>query len=168
MSDLRILRDQLEKLLAISDNRVSEPSWMDGDKADERRAFDDLRSGAVAFRAANEHARRGLEALDGGEAEYATAALREGKHFLAEAFERQLTSDGLKKLRTGAGRRGRPATTKDRNAAAADAVIEQEAKGISRKAARDAAIRSNPDLDEAFRGLTDETIKKSVRKGRNR
>lgn len=161
-----ILRSSLEELLESTRNSVPVGGYWVGDKAAERRVSDDMRSGALAFRAAHQRARHGLEALEKGDLGFAEAALGEGKSLLLEAVARQIPAAGLAVLRSGAKIRGRRRTTDERDVALAKAVAQQEARGLRAKDARRIAIAGDPGLKAAFAHMSNAGVLKALRNGR--
>lgn len=164
MTDAAFLRARLEQLRDATRNDVPASAFWVGDKAAERLAKDNLRSGALAFQAAHNHAKKGLEAFDRGDLDYANAARREAETLLIAALARQVPAEGLKKLRTGAGRRARPSAG-ERDLRLARAVIEQKARGFTGVSARAEAFKSDPELAQLFADVKEDGVRKALRKG---
>jgi len=136
--------------------------WV-GDKAEERRVLDDVRAGRLSWWSALQHARRGLDALDLGNEELASAFLEEAQRLRAAAIEARMKPADYADLGSSARPRGQQPRTAGRDARLAAAVAA--AAPLVGKSARLAALAADPELAEAFKGMGDAAIRAAVRRG---
>jgi hypothetical protein len=128
--------------------------------------LDDQRSGRLAWRKAHQSAQIGLEALDRDDVELATLALRQATALAAAAEEVRPKKKSRATLTTSAKRRGRKKENEERNRRLVAAVEAQEAQGLTGKPAYDAAIKSDPELAVAFKGMLGAGIRKILREAK--
>jgi hypothetical protein len=138
--------------------------WV-GDKSEERRVQDDFKSGRQSWVAANRSAKGALQALAAGEVESAFEAWLIAMDFYVAALEARTSAADIEGLSKSANPRGRKSDAQV-NKRLADACTEQELAGLTGKAARLAAIRSDPELREALADLSDAAIRARLNKGK--
>ncbi len=161
------IRRRLEKIARATApaQSVDATGFWVGDQAGERRALDDLRTGRRDWLGACRSSQQGLKALDEGELEMAEIYVWQATDFLLGALWSRMEPSDIEFLSKSAQRRGRKSETDDRNRALAAAVDEQLQKGLTGKAARNAALQQHPALASAFFGLSDDAIRKAADRG---
>jgi hypothetical protein len=93
---------------------IAVPAWWGENNADERRVYDDLKSGRLHLRSAHNAAADGLEAVDRGDFDTAKWYYDIAKSFYIAALEARMRPSDLENLGRSAAPRGRP--KKDREA----------------------------------------------------
>lgn len=160
------LKPDLHALFSKTENMIPIAGWWVGDKAAERRISDNCRSGAQYVHSAHRYAADGLDALEAGDFASARLYYELGKDMWTTALEKQIPTEGMKKLQAGAKPRGRrPATARDK--ALALAVEQQERLGKRGAAALNAAIKANPGLTKKSDGseIKEPGMRKALRSG---
>ena len=162
------LRERLAQVRAKTEGAagIEPPGYWEGDRAGERRVLDDGRAGRLEFLAARANAEHGLEALEQGDLELATACWRQAETLYTAALEAAIPPKNRAALAKGAGQRGRRPSTKARNQRLAEAVDRQIENGLKPKAARAAALKADATLAEAFAGCADSALEKAYREGK--
>lgn len=161
------LRKHLQRIVAAAQgDEISTGFWV-GDKAAERAVMDNLQVRRIHFQTAREGARRGLEALENGDIEYAKKALRECQLLGAAAIEAQLKPSQRKALSKDAALRGAKGKG-DRDKRLAVAIAEQEVLGLKNKAARHAAFRANPTLADEYKDLGEAGVRAAIKRGKSK
>lgn len=164
--DAETMRRRLEKIAraTVQAQSVDAVGFWVGDKAGERRAIDDLNAGRRAWLGAYRASQGGLQALAGGNLEMAELYVWQATDLFVDALWSRMEPADIDFLSNSASRRGRPSSTANRNAALAEAVRQQEEKGLKGKAARRAAILENSDLAAAFSGKSDSALVKAIQR----
>lgn len=163
--DYEYIEQRLRRLIAATPGEhITRGFWV-GDKAEERRVADNLRSGALEWQAAREGAMHALDALQAGEVEIAELGLRNAEGLRAAAMEKRLKPSQYAPLQRNAELRGRT-TEASRDERLAAAVEKQERQGLKGKEARAAAIKADPFLYASFKTVTDAGIRAAIRRAR--
>lgn len=166
MKDEAELRRRLTKLLSKTADAgaILPPVHWVGDAAEERRIRDDSKFGRLNWRSAYNAAKLGINALEHGDINLATEFWEISQDFYVAALEARISETDKKRLSKSAEKRGRPPAPATRDENLFSAVEEQLAKGLEGPAARDAAIKSSPELKTAFGNLSDAAVRKVLRK----
>lgn len=164
--DADAMRRRLENIsrATASSTRLEPAGFWVGDKAGERRTWDDFGAGRLAWRGAHRATQAGLKALDDGDLEMAEICVWQATDLFVDALWSRMEPADIEFLSNSAGRRGRPSKHSERDAALSEAVSLQESKGLKGKAARRAALDGDPSLAEAFAGKTDAALVKAIQR----
>jgi hypothetical protein len=164
------LRERLSRILAktASARNVEPLGWWLGDRAAERRVADDLTAGRIHFLGARENAEHGLEALDGGDLELASAALDQAELLYVAALECRVRPKDITELGAAAKRRGRPSAARDPGWVAQYVAIVDElrAKDMSLDMALLRARSASPELTTALAQKTTNALAHIYKRGK--
>lgn len=110
MDEEASVRRQLTAILRKTASAADLPggSFWVGEVAGERRVLDDLRAGRLAWRSAHQSAQDGLDALDGGDLEMASAHLTSALWLYIDVLEKRVRKQDMQLVHRPAGNRGRP------------------------------------------------------------
>lgn len=166
MIDAALIERELRGIVSQTEGlSITDGYWL-GDEAAKRQVADNFRAGRLQLQAARRNALNGLDAIKRGDLEYADLARREAKSLLLAAFASRLKPSQIEDLMRDASPRGRRRSNDERDKRLAEEVTKQEAAGLIGPHARQAAIKADAILKEAFRGMGDAAIRAAVRRGK--